>query len=391
MPIDKPALKKLNSRIISNQCLARSAKRSSSLVEISDALCGVNSQNYSDSYMSYWARNLSFSKDKLDSNLQPGGALSRTWTVRGTVHTFPSKNYNTYVFGSPVERYLKDWDRYAKQLNLPIQEDRVKLIYEPLLDAMGKTTVTTKFLLDFISDRLEEMGIKGRRSLKRGWSSDRVHGPTWAGQQEMSYMGLIANAGRKGSGNLWMNLKHWLGYGYREPDPGEASAKLLLRYIENYGPVTLQDMKYWTGHKTVFLNEKLKEIRSEINADIISGTSKKYYFVDETENDIPKPPHVIVLPRFDSLIMGYYDKSRIMRPQFKDRVSVKAGVIRPTVLLNGFVQAVWKKEIKGKKLRVTVEPFKKLEARDVKAVESGFLKFSEHEELNLEVNFDRPY
>lgn len=387
MPLDRNTLRKLNSRLIFSQFLKKSANGKSSLVDVSDALCGVNSQNFRDSYMSYWTRSTGFSENKLVSSIKPRGELSRTWTVRGTVHTFPTTDYKVHVFGSPVEKFLKSNDRYAKQLGVPDRETRIRKLYEPLLDEIGGSKVTTDFVHNFISDRLDSMGLKGRQKLERGWSSEKIMGPTWRGIHELSYLGLLSNAGRRGSGNLWMSTKHWLGYEPSDWNFYGNAKELVKKYIEKYGPVTIQDIAYWTGHKMSTLVEILADLKPEINNEQINDSLDKYYLTEEMESDYPPPPHIIVLPRFDSLIMGYRNKSRILDHDFLDRVSIQAGIIMPTILVDGFVKGVWSKSTKGKTLNISVEPFKKFTDRNMKTLERKFSKFAIHEGLNLNLKF----
>ncbi len=315
------------------------------------------------------------------------GDLSRTWTVRGTVHTFPTKDYSVHVFGSPVERALQSYDRYAKQLGVPEREIRIRKLYEPLLDEIGKRKVTTDFVHNFISDQLENMGLKGRRKLERGWSSEPIMGPAWRGIYELSYLGLLSNAGRKGSGNLWMVTKHWLGHELGDPNYYGNSKELVSRYITRYGPVTLKDIAYWTGHRISALKQILEGLKGEISHESVGGSSEQHYFADEPEKDYPKPPHIIILPRFDSLIMGYQDKSRILNHDHLGRISIQAGIIMPTVLIDGFAKGIWKKGIKGKTLNITVEPFEKFSDRSKKAMERKFAGFAGHEGLTLNLKF----
>lgn len=388
MPEDITKLiKKLNSKLISNQYLTSVASGSNSLVEVAESTCGINSQNVSDSQMSFWARSDNFSQESLNSSFVPKGTISRTWTVRGTVHTFPTRDYNVHVFGSPVERHLSAYDSYAKQLGVPSREKRIRFLYEPLLDEMGQGTFSTDDVNKFISSRLEEIGIKGIRRMGRGWTKEKTLGPTWEGIREMSYMGLLTNAGRRGSGNIWMATRHWVGTNIRKPDLMESAKALVYSYIERYGPVTAQDIYYWTGHKKDVIRRILNEIGTDLVSEKIGGSGEIYYSTEHLENSYPEPPHALILPRFDSLMMSYYDKSRIMDPRFKKIVSAPAGIIMPTILIDGFVHGIWRKEIKGKNLRISVTKLKTFSSSGIKAVESKFREFADHEEMNLDLNF----
>ncbi len=386
MSLNKETLRKLNSKLIFTQYLTKSVSGDTSLIEVSDALCGVNSQNFKDSYMTYWARTSGFSEKKLLSGFKPGGTLSRSWTVRGTVHTFPTRDYLTHVFGGPAERALKAHDRYARQLGVPDRVARIKRLYEPLLDEMGQSMVSTDFVNQFISSKLEEMGIKGTMALTRGWTKERTDGPTWEGIMEMSYLGILTNAGRKGSGNLWMSTKNWLGTNDLEPSYKESATSLVKNYIKNYGPVTFSDIAYWTGHRKDFLKSILEDLRTDIQI-IDIGDHSSYYTMEELESDYEKPPHAIILPRFDSLMMSYLDKSRLMDLKFKEVVSAKAGIINPTILLDGFVQAIWRKGQKGKKVKISVKTFGKFSDNSKKAVEKKFEKYGNHLDLTPEISY----
>lgn len=388
--MDKKILRQLNYRLIWNQFLKKPSGGKDSMVTVSDGLCGVNSQNFRDSYMSYWSRTTRFTEKKLLSSFKPNGVLSRTWTVRGTVHTFPTRDYEVHVFGSPVERYLMSHDRYARQLGVPNRQGRIAHLYEPLLDEIGKEKVTTEFVHNFLAVQLEKLGIKGKQKLERGWTSEKTMGVTWNGLYELSYLGMLSNAGRKGSGNLWTSTRHWLGRELSDQDPKVNARKLLLKYIDRYGPVTLKDIAYWTGHKVSFLTEMLSELKGEINSDTFPGSNEIYYLTEELQEYNSRSPHIIILPRFDSLIMGYSDKSRILDHRFLDRISVKAGVINPTILVNGFVQGVWRKNVKGKTMGITVELFRKVNDRDMKKISEKFSDFSSYEGMDADIRFRLP-
>ncbi|MDR1516272.1 MAG: winged helix DNA-binding domain-containing protein, partial [Synergistaceae bacterium] len=68
----------------------------------------------------------------------------------------------------------------------------------------------------------------------------------------------------------------------------------------------------------------------------------------------------LFLAGFDQLLMGYRDRSRMMDEQYKRDVTTNTGIVHPTVLLDGRIQAKWKKN--GTKLTVT--PFCKLSQKN---------------------------
>jgi hypothetical protein len=91
--------------------------------------------------------------------------------------------------------------------------------------------------------------------------------------------------------------------------------------------------------------------------------NREYFFADSLP-DASEIPGCLFLAGFDQLLMGYRDRSRMMDEQHKWDVTTNTGIIHPTVLLDGRIQAKWKKS--GAKLTVT--PFCKISQRNQKCI-----------------------
>lgn len=382
-----PLIRKYNSKLLHSQFLSVKAKGRNSLLEITRGCCGINSQNLRDSYLSFWARSESFSEDDIVRELKPGGNLLRMWTVRSTVHTFPVKDYYINVFGSPRDRVLESHDRYARQLGLPDRERRISRLYEPLLGQIGDEAVTTGFINEFVSRKLIDLGLKGYRSLRRGWTDIERYGPAWEGIMEMVYLGLIASAGRNGAENLWMSSSRRIGFKVGEPDAEECRAKLIRNYIDRYGPVTVKDMAYWSGHRMKEINSAIEFLGDDVNVTEGPVGKMPYYSLDDGAGTDREIPEVILLPRFDSLIMGHHDKSRFLEPSRIEHVSSGAGIIEPTFLIDGFVAGTWRKKVTGKKVRFRINQFRKLDRKKKNAVTESFRRMGEFLASDSSVEF----
>ncbi len=384
--MDKKILEKFNRRLLWKHLLSAERQNNLPPESVASSVVGVNSQNLKDSIMSFGARIGNFSEAKYQSAFRPRGNMARTWTVRGTIHTFPSSEYGDHVFGSPCERALRNQDRYARMLKIPGRQERVDFLYMPLLDEISNRAVTSGFISDFISERLEEMGIKGRRRLNRGWSSEEKYGPVWDGMAEMSYMGLLVSAGKEGSASLWMRTMDWLGKETGNPDPLECSSRLVKSYIGTYGPVTLNDIAYWTGHRKVDAKDAVKHLDGDLYEQNFDGSPDTYYSIEDGD-DYPQPPEAVILPRFDSIMMGHPDKTRIIPDGLKGKIFTNAGIIKRTVLVNGFAAGIWTGKKSGKLHEITVETFRPLSEKEKKYVRDGFSGYSGFFEGNTRVRF----
>ena len=136
-------------------------------------------------------------------------------------------------------------------------------------------------------------------------------------------------------------------------DRDNARAVLLRRYFKTFGPATMDDCAYFTGWKK---REILYTIeKHDIRLNSILCENREYFFADSLPNT-GEIPGCLFLAGFDQLLMGYRDRSRMMDERHKPDVTTNTGIVHPTVLLDGRIQAKWKKS--GAKLTVT--PFRKI-------------------------------
>jgi hypothetical protein len=154
-------LDELNRRLLWSHCLSHRITGSDSPVKVVDACCGIQSQNFPESLSSFWARIEGFQNNGVLSQLKPGGGLVRTRAVRSTMHIIPSKDYYTYVLGGAGERMLNWLDTTAKQRNYPPREERIKRLYNPVLQEIKGRSVTQEAIGALVSAKARILGLKG--------------------------------------------------------------------------------------------------------------------------------------------------------------------------------------------------------------------------------------
>ena len=343
--MNRRTLRMLNKKLLQMQCLSNKIRGSESVIKVSEACCGINSQDFKESLSSYWTRIENIKDKDFFSELKPKKGLVRTWTVRSTMHTIPSKDYYMYIFGSGRNKILSRYDRYARQLGIPRREVRVESLYQPLLDNIKGEAVTSNYIKQFMIDRLDGLGLASRAELRRGWTSQPTFGPSWIGITEMSYLGFLVSAGREGSESLWMNTSDYLNLGRSMPDPEDCTIKLVSEYIQRYGPVTRSDIAYWNnGLFSKEVDNCLRVLEKDLTQEHFQGSKETYYSYGRNSEETVEPPKVIILPEFDSIVMGYKDKSRFLSKENLKNVSRPQGNIRRTILLDGFISATWVKK-----------------------------------------------
>ena len=373
---------------MASQYLSRKASGPRAVVKVAEACCGMNSQDLLESYSSFWARVSGFRDSDLTSELRPKGGLVRTWTVRSTMHTIPTKDYWVYVFGGPGRRFQQWFDRTAKKRGIPDRDFRIRFLYHPFLDHIKGRAATSKEVKQFMIERLTQHGLRSRMKLQRGWSSKPTHGPSWTGMSEMSYLGLLVSAGRRGSESLWMRSTDYVASPRRLPDPEKCTVELVRKYIEHYGPVTREDIVYWSFLRKDQVDPALDSLKKELTKENF-GSREEYFSFGEDSGEAVEPLGVVILPEFDSLMMGYKDKSRFLsRGRIKNVFGSFAAVNR-TILLDGFVAATWKRKKNRSGLLVNVSPLRPLKAGEKRSIEEEFANYAEYQGTEISAEFKR--
>jgi len=146
-------------------------------------------------------------------------------------------------------------------------------------------------------------------------------------------------------------LTDWL----RQPLDGSATLDALIwRYLAAFGPAGPKDAQVWSGVgglAPVFerLRPRLKVFRDEAGRELF---------------DLPRAPRpapgtpapIRFLPEWDNLLLSHADRSRVMAAAHKDRIFSVNGIIRATVLLDGFVHATWRVDVANGAARLRVAP-----------------------------------
>lgn len=140
----------------------------------------------------------------------------------------------------------------------------------------------------------------------------------------------------------------------------EASAaalrELVLRYLEGFGPATVADVAQFASVQNFRVKEALAALSGRIEKH--TGPDGKdlfdvpgAYFPDE---DAFVPPRLMAM--WDSVMLAYKDRSRIIPPEYRTTVIRKNGDVLPTVLVDGYVAGIWRALEDG----VEITAFRKL-------------------------------
>lgn len=142
------------------------------------------------------------------------------------------------------------------------------------------------------------------------------------------------------------------------PDTGEALRRLILRYLGGFGPATVSDFAQFTMLRKSNLNPAVTALIDDGMIVTLKGP-------DDVElldlpgatcpaHDIEAPPRLLGM--WDSTLLAYADRSRIVPDQYRKAVIRRNGDVLPTVLVDGQVCGVWRTVTVTTDLDAPVDP-----------------------------------
>ena len=127
--------------------------------------------------------------------------------------------------------------------------------------------------------------------------------------------------------------------------PGDVAASmrsLVRRYLEGFGPATMADIAQFGTVYRPPIKEALESLGDELVRFGGPGGATLYDVPDGPmpAEDTPAPPRL--LPMWDSVLLAYKDRTRIVPPEYRTVVMRNNGDVLPTLLVDGFVAGVWR-------------------------------------------------
>ncbi|MFJ3668292.1 winged helix DNA-binding domain-containing protein [Streptomyces sp. NPDC090106] len=124
-----------------------------------------------------------------------------------------------------------------------------------------------------------------------------------------------------------------------ELDPAGARSTLLARWLTACGPVTEDDLKWWTGWKVTDVRRALAAIGAEpVTLDEGPGWVAAG---DLDPVDGPREPWAALLPGLDPTAMGWRHRDWYLAPELRPPLFDYSGNVGPTVWWDGRVVGAW--------------------------------------------------
>ncbi|MGF0313108.1 winged helix DNA-binding domain-containing protein [Rhodococcus sp. IEGM1428] len=136
--------------------------------------------------------------------------------------------------------------------------------------------------------------------------------------------------------HAWAPIGHWWPDGIPDLDETEARAELARRWLEAFGPATLDDLQWWTGwNKT-----QTRGAASRLDTVAVELTEGDGIMLTGTTFDKPAGTSVILLPALDPTPMGWKHRAWYLG-EHKAPLFDTFGNIGPTIWSGGRIVGGW--------------------------------------------------
>lgn len=338
----------LTARQLNRATLARQlllAREPIGPVDAVERVLALQAQEPASPYIALWNRVAGFDPAQLDAAFADGLIVKAT-LMRVTLHAVTAADHPTlHAAMQTTLRAARLNDRRFAAAGLSVAD--AQALVEEVLGFAAKPR-TNADIEAWLADRLGSAAHPGF------W---------WA----MRQVGPFVHAPTGGAWSFGPRPSHRaakLRPGSIEPDA--AMAHLVRRYLESFGPATVQDVAQF-GLLTMprilagvaALGDELVTLQGPAGVRLLDVRGGAL-----PDEDSAAPPRL--LPMWDSTLLAYRDRSRIVPPAYRRTVIQSNGDVLPPVLVDGHVAGVWRPIDAG----IEVTAFHRLGAGDWAGLES---------------------
>ncbi|MGD9131782.1 MAG: winged helix DNA-binding domain-containing protein [Candidatus Bathyarchaeota archaeon] len=313
----------VNHSLLHKQHLTDDSK-TDDIVQIVKDVGGLHATIPKTPYLSLFSRTKNFTRKQLDEELYEKRSLGKIRCVRKTIYVLP-KGSIPIVYSATKTMVELSSEHYSRHLGVTQKEyKRLSQRILQLLKDRGmtakevknelKTDLNVSAVLNLMCD--QALLIRGNPS---SWKSN-LH----------TY-------------NLFSD--YFPDLNLNEPSKDRAVALLVQYYVCSFGPVTENDIIWWTGLNKTAIQGALKKLGEQVVSVNIEGFEGGFLLLHSDmalkKAAPPKSRVVNLLPALDSYIMGYKERERFLSYQHYDKVFDRSGNATSTILLDGKVVGVW--------------------------------------------------
>jgi hypothetical protein len=124
----------------------------------------------------------------------------------------------------------------------------------------------------------------------------------------------------------------------------ESLFTLATKYFASHCPATLHDFVWWSGLSITDAKHALEMIKDKFVFEKTGST--EYWFPNSFSFPKKFKESVFLLPAFDEFLISYKDRTPAITSEHHGKAFSNNGIFWPTIVINGQVAGLWKREIK---------------------------------------------
>jgi hypothetical protein len=341
-PVPVLGLRALNRALLARQMLLSRVKLPA--LGVIEQLVGLQAQAPNAPYFDLWTRIEGFRQEELSGLIQDRKAV-RIALMRSTIHLVSAQDCLNL---RPCLQSVHD-----RSLNGSFGKRLAGLDTKALATA-GRALVEAKPLT------FSELG----KRLNEQWP-DRDPTALAAAVRTLVPLVQLPPRGLWGENGQAMHTsaEAWLGQSLSSQP---ATEEMILRYLAAYGPATTKDIQVWSGLT------RLSKVVERLRPQLLTFRDEQGYELFDLP-DAPRPDAETQSPprflgEFDNMLLSYADRKRIIDDAYHKRVITENGIIRSTILMDGFVCGTWKIKRDHGTATLIIEPFKRLSKQEQNAL-----------------------
>jgi hypothetical protein len=292
-------------------------------LEVVDAVrrvVALQAQEAASPYLALWNRLATFDPADLDAAFADHAVVKAT-LLRITLHAVHAQDYPAFHNAMlPSLRASRLGDRRFTTTGLSVAD--ADALVPQLLEFAARPRSKAE-IEDLLEARL------GDRKPRVWWAlrtfAPLLHAPTGGPWSFGAPSSLVAARTKLG------------------PEPLDESVQwLILRYLEAFGPASVPDFAQFTMLRRPLALQALRALADKVEE--LEGPDGATLFEVPgallPAGDTPAPPRL--LPMWDSILLAYSDRSRVIPPDYRRLVTRQNGDVLPTLLVDGYVAGVWR-------------------------------------------------
>ncbi|WP_017814899.1 winged helix DNA-binding domain-containing protein [Paenibacillus shenyangensis] len=284
-----------------------------------------------------------------------------TWPMRGTLHFVPAADIRWML------RLLAS--RIYSRLRGKLEQQELKF---------KQMMLAEKIILDALREHKQMRRVDLMKLLEYEGIAT-ANGQGYNVLLYLAHSGLICMGPLEGKQQTFVLLDDWLPK-VRDWSMEESLKELATRYFTGHGPATVYDFVWWSGLPIREARKGLEAARTNLLLERQGGT--EYWMGAEPSTASIPDSAVHLLAGYDEYLLGYKERSAIVKKEYAPLISGKNAVFAPMLVIDGEIVGLWKRKIRKEKVDISVHPFTTLKSGQQEIIEAA-QRYSEFMNMTL--------